>query len=252
MKTPLMMLISATIISQIGWAQAPASYDIETVEVAPKGTRASEEDQDLGNMYNGPAVTIEREAPAADQDGAKQITPLSQRSSARDAYEAYGYESALEMRARRRVGVGFATSGQMGLMGAMVDMNFTPENSVILGFGGGPKYNAFAFHWKHIFGGKVFSPYSNLGYARWYNASGQNGGISKTNPTYLASKFMSDEEKRTGKFSVDLLTPSLGIQYNQLVGPYMGTSVFMEIMLLTSIDNMKQVPTASLGMLYYF
>lgn len=245
MNTSLITMISFLMMADIAMAQSyppPSSYEIETVEVAPKGTKADQSlDEELGSQFNGSNSSSET-----------NIAPLSQRSTYRDAFDVYGYESALEMRSRRRVGVGFATSGQMGLIGAMVDLNLTAENSLVLGFGGGPKYHAFSTQWKHVFGGQVLSAYSSLGYARWYNASGQNGGVSSTNPSYLANKFMSDDEKRTGQFSINLLTPSLGVQYNQLVGQYTGTSVFLEIMMLTSLDTFKQAPTGSLGMLYYF
>ena len=229
MKTSLIVTMSFLLLADFARAQTYPplpSYEIETVEVAPTGSKADQNfDEELGS---------------------------NNQSTYRDAFDVYGYESALEMRSRRRVGIGFATSGQMGLIGAMVDMNFTAENSLVIGFGGGPKYHAFSTQWKHIFGGQVLSAYSSLGYARWYNASGQNGGGSSTNPTYLANKFMTANERRTGKFSIDLLTPSLGLQYNQLVGPYTGATVFLEIMMLTSLDTFKQAPTGSLGTLYYF
>lgn len=255
----LFIVFAALLMNAESFAQQ-SSYDIETVEVAPKGTRAQQDqDEDLGSMYNGPgekkkssSTSIFGTSNDQDDPGTERIAPLSQRTSARTAYEVYGYESVFEMRSRRRVGVGVATSGQMGLLGALAELNFTPENSAVVGFGGGPKYNAFSAQWKHLFGGQVFSPYSSLGYARWYNASGQNSSISKSNPTPLASKFLSENEKRTGEFSVNLFTPSLGLQYNRLVGPYTGTSIFAEIVMLIELESFKQAPLGSLGMLYYF
>jgi hypothetical protein len=142
--------------------------------------------------------------------------------------------------------------GSAGLIGAMLELNFSPDNSLIAAFGGGPSYGSFGAQWKHVFGGRQFSPYAGFGYTRWYNASGDSKTIEKTTPNELGSKFLNDEEKKTGKFGVNLLVPNLGLQYNLLSGPWTGSAFFCEIDFLTPVTNVSTVPVAGLGALYYF
>ncbi len=181
-----------------------------------------------------------------------RIQPLSQRSSLREKYVDQQFESSLDMRAKRRVGIGAMTAGNTGLLGALIELNFAPENSVITAFGGGPGFSAFNFQWKHVFGGDNFSPYAGLGYARWYSASGNGNSLDKSTPSLLSGKFLSENQKRSGHFAVDLLTPTLGIQYNQLFGDYVGTAVFAEVTLLTSVSDLSSAPNGGIGAIYYF
>ncbi len=182
----------------------------------------------------------------------QEITPLSQRSSLRDIYAGQEFDSVFEMRAKRRVGVGASALGATGLFGALLELNFGQKDSLMAAFGGGPGYGAFGFQWKHLFTGRVFSPYAGVGYARWYNASGDGKNMERTTPNVLASKFLDDEERRSGKFGVNLITPTLGLQYSFLAGPWTGTALFGEINFLTSFENLSPAPVAGIGGLYYF
>jgi hypothetical protein len=213
------------------------------------------------SFAKGPAVLFEEvEVPStpvykskpAKNNPTQEITPLSQRNSLRETYLSQEFDSTLDMRAKRRMGVGASVFGSTGLMGALLELNFVPENSLIASFGGGPGYGAFGFQWKHLFGGRKFSPYAGFGYARWYNASAEGKKIEKTTPNELGSKFLDDEEKKTGKFGVNLLVPNLGFQYSLLSGPWTGSSFFAEINFLTPFSNLSPVPVAGFGALYYF
>jgi hypothetical protein len=181
-----------------------------------------------------------------------QITPLSQRSTLKSVYDGQEFESTWDLRSKRRVGVGALTSGATGLLGALLELNLNPSNSAIIGFGGGPGYNAFNFQWKYVFAGQHFSPYLGIGYARWYNAASEGNRIGRTNPAVLESKFLSEKQRQTGEFEVDLLTPTLGLQYNFLVGDYKGLGVFGEIVLLTQVSNLSPAPVGAFGAVYYF
>jgi hypothetical protein len=182
----------------------------------------------------------------------QEITPLSQRTSLREVYEGQEFDNIFEMRSRRRVGVGATALGPTGLLGAMLELNFSPSESIITSFGGGPGYGSFAFSWKHIFGGRQLSPYGGIGYARWYNASGDGRKVEKTVPNELGSKFLDEEEKRTGKFGVNLLVPTLGVQYSFLAGPWTGSALFGEVNFLTPFTKFSPAPIAGIGALYYF
>lgn len=177
---------------------------------------------------------------------------LGESKSLAELYTGQEFSSAVEMRSRRRVGVGVVTAGQLGLIGALIELNFSPIDSFVTGFGGGPRFNALAFGWKHVFGGKSISPYATLGYAHWYNSSSKGSPIDKTNPGILGSKFLNAEEKQSGIFAKDFFIPSIGLQYNQLVGPSVGTSFFAEVVLLMEASDLSPVPTGALGALYYF
>jgi hypothetical protein len=222
----LYLLLSTTVMA----SSAVQSEDIEIVGV-PKETLAQ---------------PIKRQGPDS------EITPLSQRSSLKAIYQNQEFDSAFDLRSKRRVGLGVQTAGATGLFGALIELNLTPSESAITAFGGGPGYNAFNCQWKHTFGGETFSPYAGFGYARWYNASGSESSLNHTTPAALGSHFLTEDEKRSGKFTVDLLNPSIGLQYNQLFGEYTGTAAFAEVDFLMRASDLSPVPTGGVGLLYYF
>ena len=181
----------------------------------------------------------------------RSIWPLSQRSVVRQMEDEAVYSSAADMRTQRRMGFGAQVAGTAGLIGLRVELNFSPENSAIIGFGGGPGYSSANFHWKRQFNGRFFSPYVGIGYARWYNSS-DSQSLNKATPSMLSTKFLSEEEKRTGKFEVDLLTPAVGVVYHMLSGPQVGVGYFGEVAFLTDFEKPQPTPTAGLGAVYYF
>lgn len=228
-------LLPALFFSAMAWG-APAVL-FEDVEVKDSTTAQS------------PSRRSERSNQASDET---RIQPLSQRKSLRDVYENQRFDSFFDLKAKRRVGIGSFTSGATGLFGLMLELNFTAESSAITAFGGGPGYSAFNFQWKTLWGGKSFAPYTGIGYARWYNSGSSKGPVGKTTPSYLASKFLSENEKSSGEFAVNLITPNLGVQYTQLSGAYTGTALFAELTFLTEIESFSVVPTGALGAIYYF
>jgi hypothetical protein len=206
--------------------------------------------------WAGPAVLFEEVevSPGSANRGSSQkteITPLSQRSSLRKTHQSQVFRSAWDLRAKRRVAVGASTAGNTGMFGAFIELNLTPEHSAITAFGGGPGYNSFNFQWKRLLGSGEFSPYVGFGYSRWYSASG-GGSVDRTVPTQLGARFLTKDEKESGKFAVDLVTPSLGLQYTQLEGESAGLGFFAEIDFLTPLRTLSPAPTGSLGALFYF
>jgi hypothetical protein len=179
-----------------------------------------------------------------------EVLPLSQRSSARISEEPV-FNSVMELRARKRMGAGIATNGYLGLYGALLELNFSPEHSVMVGAGGGPRYNSFTAQWKRSFNGTTFAPYVGAGYALWYN-SGNPRSIEKTTPSFLGSRWLGEEEKNTGRFEVNILTATAGMQYYQLGTEYEGASLFAEVTMLVSVASPNPIPTGALGLMYYF
>jgi len=205
--------------------------------------------------FASPAVLVE-ETPMTNTTSVaapfeKEIVPLSQRASIRDV-ETQSFDDAFALRAKRRVGVGLSTMGQLGMFGALLELNFTPDKTLNLGFGGGPGYNSFGLGWKYLLGGSSLTPYLSAGYSMWHNSSG-SGDLSNATPSVLSSKFLTDDEKRAGQFNISFLTPTTGLQYTQLSGDYLGWSGFLEISMMTKISGgLAMAPLASLGGIYYF
>ncbi len=162
------------------------------------------------------------------------------------------FESAVSLRTKRRVGAGVLTAGQLGLLGLITELNYSPYHSAVIGFGGGPRYSSLTLQYKYLFGGRVVSPYFTVGYSRWYSNSTQKKPVGRSFPSVLTDKILTDEEKETGIFGKDLLVPSLGIQYTQLYGRSVGTSLYAELVMMVNANDFQATPTGAFGMFYYF
>jgi len=160
--------------------------------------------------------------------------------------------NAFDLRGKRRVGAGISLAGQLGLLGAFAELNFGIENSTIIGFGTGGSYSSLTMQWKRVFNAQKLTPYVTLGYSRWFS-NGQSGHVANASPSFLSQKLLNETEKQTGRFGKDLIIPSAGLQYYLLNGPYVGSSLYLEVLLLLSPSvSMDSSPTGSLGTIYYF
>lgn len=202
--------------------------------------------------FAAPAVLIEEGNKSISGGWKSMEKPVSEGKSILQIHQEQEFESAIELRAKRRVGVGLSLEGQSGFYGGLIELNFSPEDSAVTGFGGGTQYNSFSLQWKHVFGGGSVTPYSALGFNRWFSVSGNAKAVGSTNPSFLGSKFLTAEEKATGRFEKNLISPALGLQYYQLDGPYKGLGVFVEVVLLMEVSDLSPVATGGLGTLYYF
>lgn len=192
----------------------------------------------------GPAVLIEEDGIA--------IQPLSQRSSLQKTYAGQEFADIYELREKRRVGVGLQMAGAGGLYGIFAELNANPSNSALIGFGGGPGYSSFYGNWKYLLSESRLSPYTGLGFAHWYDATGAKSGGETSNPKFLSSQFLTAQEKESGRFQVNLITANLGVQYHVLSGPYVGFSFFAEIDLMMRLSKFSLAPTGSVGSTFYF
>jgi hypothetical protein len=193
-------------------------------------------------------ATVGRQATSGES---RSIYPISQRSHFRQMEEEGSFSTADELRTRKRMGIAAQLAGTTGLFGVLLELNLSSNNSANIGFGGGPGYSSMSFQWKHQFNGRFFSPYLGVGYARWYNSSDAQS-LNKATPSILSSKFLSEDQKRSGKFEVDLLTPSVGVLYHMLSGPQVGVAYFGEVVFLTEFSKPQPAPMAALGAVYYF
>lgn len=156
------------------------------------------------------------------------------------------YASNLKMREDRKVGVGFAAGGSAGVIGLQVELNIEDQNGAALSFGAGDSYSTFSLAWKHNFEGLYLTPYTTLGWSRWY---GSGGGRPQS---YILEDVLSTEERNSGRFGADFVMGAFGAQYNQLEGDLLGGSFFAQIELLVSPFRGRVVPSAGLGVVYYF
>ena len=158
------------------------------------------------------------------------------------------YETNYKLRQDRKVGAGIGIGGALGGLGGLIELNIEDENSTLVGFGTGPGYQTLDLAWKRSFEGEYFTPYTTAGYARWWDS----GSKSEANRSSLLKNFLTKDQKQKNSFGLDLVTGSVGMQYNQLSGELAGSSFYLEFGALLSLENTKVMPTGSFGALYYF
>ncbi len=158
------------------------------------------------------------------------------------------YETNLKLRQDRKVGAGLGVGGALGGVGGLFELNVEDENAGLVGFGTGSGYQTFSLAWKKSFEGEYFTPYTTLGYAHWWDS----GSKSQADRSSTLNNFLSKNEKAKNSFGLDLVTGSFGMQYNQLSGELAGSSFYLELGALLSLENTKLLPTGSVGALYYF
>ena len=160
-------------------------------------------------------------------------------------------ESGYELRKVRRLAIGIEGAGPLGLGGALLEINFNPDWSAIIGYGGAEGLQALNFAGKYILAGDSFLPYLSAGYARW-SSTDRASPINKTTPSFLGDKLLTEEQKNQGEFQENLFVPSLGLQYLQSSGDWAGFSIFTEISFLVDLTHFVAAPTGGIGCLYYF
>jgi hypothetical protein len=158
------------------------------------------------------------------------------------------YNTNLKLRQDRKVGAGLGVGGPLGALGALVELNVEDTNAALIGFGTGSGYQTVHLGWKRSFEGEYFTPYTSAGYAHWWNA----GSRSDVNHSALLKNFLTDSQREKNSFGLDLITGAVGMQYNQLAGDLAGSSFYLEVGGLLSVENPKLMPTGSVGALYYF
>lgn len=158
-----------------------------------------------------------------------------------------GYASNLKMREERRVGVGAQVGGTAGLLGLVLELNIEDQDGVLIGGGLDQGYSTFSISWKHSFEGEYFTPYTTLGWSRWFSSSDE-----KKSSNYILDEMLSEREKAEGRFGLDFVVAGGGVQYQQLEGEFAGAGFFGEINLLGAPFKGKLLPAAAVGATYFF
>lgn len=160
------------------------------------------------------------------------------------AIQSQSFTNNLKMREERRVGIGMTAGGSLGAIGTQIELNIEDADGAVIGFGAGKNYNTFQLLWKHSIAGFFINPYWKAGISHWYQ--------SDQEMKYISSSVSIHEFETKNQRSAELITGSLGVQYNQLSGSFTGTSFFLEVSLLTDISSRTIVPTGAIGALFYF
>ena len=155
------------------------------------------------------------------------------------------------LRHYKKMGIGLSAAGALGLVGLKLEINFTPEYSLVSGFGGGLGYRSYTFQIKRTFGYRVFSPYVSVGFANWSSEKEKNVRRQQV-PSFFSSKFLSSHEKVNGKFSKNIIYPGLGVQVMEVHGNWEGLTLYIEGLLLVDIEDAVYQPRGGLGLTYYF
>ncbi len=206
----------------------------------------------LGMVNAKAAILIEEGNKPLKSPHAEKITKSGETSTVLESDSSeVSHRSFAELKSRRRVAAGGQIAGGSGLIGTQIELNFTPYNAFTVGFGGSSGFQSFQFLWKRTLSGTVFVPYLSLGLAHWMS-QGDGQPLRKTSPAYLEGQLLNEEQKATGKFTKEFLIPAFGLQYFQLFGSAVGSSVYAEVDLMTDLTRGLVVPTGSLGFLYYF
>lgn len=159
------------------------------------------------------------------------------------------YSSNLEMKAHKKIGVGFATGGMTGGFGINAEFNLEPQNALYIGMGRGEAYNSFHLGWKYNFESEYLSLYTKVGYGKWFNNSaGSNAATSND----ILKRVLTESEVRENKFSTDFIAGGAGAEYNQLEGELAGVNFFGELLLMSEIKRSIYLPTGSIGITYFY
>jgi hypothetical protein len=159
------------------------------------------------------------------------------------------YDSNLDLKAHKRLGLGVMIGGAAGLIGFNGEINVEPSDAAIAGLGFGSGYTSFNLGWKHNFLGNYLSPYTKVGYSKWFNNS---SGSSSADSSDVLKRVLTDDEIKNNRFSADFVIGSLGLEYNQLEGDLSGMNLFGELAMMSEIKKGVFIPTGAVGITYYY
>ena len=158
------------------------------------------------------------------------------------------YNSNTEMRGHKKFGVGTSVGGAAGMIGLHAEINLEPENALVIGLGTGPSYGTFDVLWKNNLESQYLSPYTKIGYSKWFRAGG--GGTAADSS--VLRQIFSDSELRAGKFGADFLVGAIGAEYNQLEGELAGVNFYGELVMMGEMRTAKLVPSGAIGLTYFY
>lgn len=159
------------------------------------------------------------------------------------------YDSNYELKAYKKIGLGLSTGGMTGGLGFNLEVNLQPEDALAFGIGAGKAYNSFHIAWKHNYEAAYLSPYTKVGYANWFNSNSKSESASSND---ILDRVLSENQIKENKFSANFLAAGMGLEYNQLEGELSGVNFFGELMVMGELNSSIYLPTAGLGLTYFY
>ncbi|MFZ3230184.1 MAG: hypothetical protein WA160_08260 [Pseudobdellovibrio sp.] len=179
--------------------------------------------------------------------GENQSVFIKNQKFDRDGVELYS--SNLDLKNHKQLGLGLMIGGAVGLVGINAEINVEPTEAAVAGIGFGSGYNSFNLGWKHNFIGNYLSPYTKVGYSKWFNTTGGSNSASNSD---ILERVLSEQEIKDNRFSADFLMGSFGLEYNQLEGELSGVNLFGELAMMAEINKGLLIPTGAVGIIYYY
>ncbi len=160
------------------------------------------------------------------------------------------YDTNLDMKAMKRIGLGVAAGGVTGMVGLNAEFNIEPEHALFLGLGTGKGFNTFNFGYKRNFEGIYLSPYTKVGFSKWFDSSSSAGGSASDSD--ILRQVLADRQIQENNFDVNFLAGGAGLEYNQLEGEMAGVNFFGELLVMVEASTFKVLPTGSVGITYFY
>lgn len=158
------------------------------------------------------------------------------------------YSSNLDLKGHKKFGFGTSVGGAAGMFGLNAELNLEPENTLVIGLGTGPSYGTFNILWKNNVEARYLSPYTKVGYSKWFSA----GGSGSAADSGVLRQIFSEQDLRAGKFGADFFVASIGAEYNQLEGELSGVNFYGELVMLTEVRTARLVPSGAVGITYFY
>ena len=159
------------------------------------------------------------------------------------------YDSNLDMKRHKRFGLGVSLGGANGVLGLNTEFNLDPENALVIGLGTGPSYGSISLLWKSNYESRYISPYTKLGYSKWFSSSGVSGGAMDSD---VLRRVYSEKDLKAGRFDADFLIGAVGAEYNQLEGEMAGVNFYGEFVMMTEVKTATFIPSGAVGMIYFY
>lgn len=193
------------------------------------------------------SVLFATQANANDSSGMNQNQSIFNKNQKFDREGIELYQTNLDMKQYKKLGVGLMAGGATGVLSLNGEINLESSEAAIIGIGIGPGYGAFNLGWKHNFEAYYLSPYTKVGYSKWYSSSKGDATDSA-----VLKRIYNENELRGGRFDVDFVAGSMGIEYNQLEGDLSGVNLFGEIVVMADFRKFTMIPTGAIGINYYY
>lgn len=157
------------------------------------------------------------------------------------------YSLNIEMKNYKKFGFGLNLGSSTGILGLNGEVNLDGNDALAIGLGMGSSYGAFSLAWKHNFEAMYLSPYSKVGYSKWFSSSGKSA-----NDSDVLKRIYSENDLRTGRFGPDFLIGGFGLEYNQLDGDMAGVNFFGEVIMMAEVSTSTFIPNGGIGIIYYY